>query len=426
MGKIERPSLESLVMDFAMSLTRRATCKRAQFSCVVTSEDMTQIYGFGYNGTAKGFDHNDCKVDQPGNCGCFVQGTLVATEDGPEEIQRVQEGDRILTHENRYRRVTKTFRHAYRGNLVQLFLDTRTTNNMARRKTATTEHPFLVRRGDRVDWLQASRILPGDYLAVRGIDCPGCGKRIPHYRKFCERCFREAAQTASFRHMHSVRMTRKNPMRGIHKYDASRAAIQQAQMQKDTTAQVYRELLLVKAEYEAKGYRCVIVDHCVRPDIVAIRNEQVVGIEYDRKLWPNKAKYDAHPDVRRQYDDIIWHGLHDATYATFNDAFVWSRVSMISTKFVEQPVFNLEVAEDNSYVAQNAAVHNCVHAEINALIKVRVNDPRKVFFVTGQPCVTCAKAIVNSGATKVYYRSAYRSDEGLEIFKRAGVEVERV
>ena len=77
-------------------------------------------------------------------------------------------------------------------------------------------------------------------------------------------------------------------------------------------------------------------------------------------------------------------------------------------------------------MAQNAAVHNCVHAEINALIKVRVNDPRKVVFVTGQPCVTCAKAIVNSGAVKVYYRAGYRSDEGLEVFKKAGVEVERV
>ena len=137
MGKIERPSLESLIMDFAMSLTRRATCKRAQFSCVVTSEDMTQIYGFGYNGTAKGFSHDDCKFDQPGNC-------------------------------------------------------------------------------------------------------------------------------------------------------------------------------------------------------------------------------------------------------------------------------------------------QCVHAEQNALIKVRVNDPRKVVFVTGQPCVTCAKLIINSGASKVYYRSAYRSDEGLELFKKAGIEIERV
>jgi len=70
MGKIERPSLESLIMDFAMSLTRRATCKRFQVGCVITSEDMTQIYGFGYNGTAKGLSHEDCKADQQGACGC--------------------------------------------------------------------------------------------------------------------------------------------------------------------------------------------------------------------------------------------------------------------------------------------------------------------------------------------------------------------
>src|SRR6059036_884327 len=70
MGKIERPSLESLIMDFAMSLTRRATCKRFQVGCVITSEDMTQIYGFGYNGTAKGLSHDDCKSDQQGSCGC--------------------------------------------------------------------------------------------------------------------------------------------------------------------------------------------------------------------------------------------------------------------------------------------------------------------------------------------------------------------
>ena len=101
-------------------------------------------------------------------------------------------------------------------------------------------------------------------------------------------------------------------------------------------------------------------------------------------------------------------------------------MSMVTRKPVRQPVYNLEVAEDNSYVAQSAAVHNCVHAEINALIKVRVNDPEKVVFVTGQPCATCAKAIINSGASKIYYRSAYRSDEGLELFRKAGIEIERV
>jgi len=63
---------------------------------------------------------------------------------------------------------------------------------------------------------------------------------------------------------------------------------------------------------------------------------------------------------------------------------------------------------------------------VNALIKVRVNDPAKVVFVTGQPCVTCAKLIINSGASKVYYRSAYRSNEGLDLIKKVGIELERV
>ena len=70
MGTVERPSLESLIMDFAMALTRRATFKRFQVGCEITSQDMTQIYGFGYNGTAKGRSHEECRVDQPGGCGC--------------------------------------------------------------------------------------------------------------------------------------------------------------------------------------------------------------------------------------------------------------------------------------------------------------------------------------------------------------------
>lgn len=426
MGTIERPSIESLIMDFAMSLTRRATCKRAQFSCVITSQDMTQIYGFGYNGTAKGFPHDDCKEDQVGNCGCFVAGTLVKTSDGPVEIQRLGEGDKVLTDQNRYRKVTKTFRHTYEGDLVQIFLETESSQNMERRKTATVEHPFLVRRGARIDWLQATAIRPGDYLAVVAKECPECGKRIPHFRRYCERCFRESAQTARIRRSHSIRMRRHNPMKGIHRYDPSRAAILQAHRMKDSTRVVFKQLMVLKQEYEAKGWRCIVVPHCVRPDIVAIDGNRVIGIEYDRKLGPNKHEYDLRPEVKSQYDETIWRGKWDVSYEPYNEAFVWSRVSMTERKPVRQPVFNLEVAQDNSYVAQNAAVHNCVHAEQNALIKVRVNDPAKVVFVTGQPCTTCAKLIINSGASKLYYRSAYRSNEGLDLVRKAGVEVERV
>jgi len=68
----------------------------------------------------------------------------------------------------------------------------------------------------------------------------------------------------------------------------------------------------------------------------------------------------------------------------------------------------------------------CVHSEINSLIKVRLNDPRKVLFVTAPPCLSCAKAIINSGVSRVYYRSAYVLDSGLELLQQVGVSVERV
>ncbi|TLZ55439.1 MAG: hypothetical protein E6K17_05690 [Methanobacteriota archaeon] len=95
MGKIERPSIEGLIMDFATSLTRRATCKRFQVGSVITSEDMTQIYAFGYNGTAKGFPHDDCKADQPGGCGCVhsEQNALIKVRtNDPRKVVREQRG----------------------------------------------------------------------------------------------------------------------------------------------------------------------------------------------------------------------------------------------------------------------------------------------------------------------------------------------
>jgi dCMP deaminase len=57
----------------------------------------------------------------------------------------------------------------------------------------------------------------------------------------------------------------------------------------------------------------------------------------------------------------------------------------------------------------------CVHAENNALIKVGIRDPKKVVFITHSPCLSCAKLIINSGASYVYYAKAYRDTLPLKI-----------
>lgn len=72
--------------------------------------------------------------------------------------------------------------------------------------------------------------------------------------------------------------------------------------------------------------------------------------------------------------------------------------------------------------------YGCIHAEINALIKCRSNEPDKVMFVTLAPCKQCAAAIINApgGFSTVYYMNEWKYDAGLKILKSAGIQVIKV
>jgi len=63
----------------------------------------------------------------------------------------------------------------------------------------------------------------------------------------------------------------------------------------------------------------------------------------------------------------------------------------------------------------------CIHSEVNALVKAPGSTRDKVVFVTNSPCVMCAKLMINSGVTHVFYRRAYRDPSGVELLATAGV-----
>lgn len=67
-----------------------------------------------------------------------------------------------------------------------------------------------------------------------------------------------------------------------------------------------------------------------------------------------------------------------------------------------------------------------IHAESNALIKVKVNDLLKVMFVTTIPCKSCTKLIINSGFSKIFYHNEYRLDESKSILRKVGILYERI
>lgn len=68
-----------------------------------------------------------------------------------------------------------------------------------------------------------------------------------------------------------------------------------------------------------------------------------------------------------------------------------------------------------------------LHAEANALTKVaRSNNSSDgaTLYVTASPCMECSKLIIQSGIKRVVYGEQYRLMDGVELLKRAGVQVD--
>ncbi|HPL05275.1 MAG TPA: dCMP deaminase family protein [Bacteroidales bacterium] len=67
-----------------------------------------------------------------------------------------------------------------------------------------------------------------------------------------------------------------------------------------------------------------------------------------------------------------------------------------------------------------------LHAEANAITKVAKsgnNSLGATLYATTSPCIECAKLIIQAGIKRVVYLDNYRSEEGLNLLKRANIEV---
>ena len=70
-----------------------------------------------------------------------------------------------------------------------------------------------------------------------------------------------------------------------------------------------------------------------------------------------------------------------------------------------------------------------LHAEANAISKVAKSgnsSEGSTLYVTASPCMECAKLIIQAGIRRVVYRDEYRLTDGIDLLRRAGVEVEKV
>ena len=78
---------------------------------------------------------------------------------------------------------------------------------------------------------------------------------------------------------------------------------------------------------------------------------------------------------------------------------------------------------------QRPELCRALHAEQNAIVQaalhgVSVRDA--VLYCTNQPCVICAKMLINAGVKRIVYEVEYPDELALEMFGQAGVELIRL
>lgn len=95
---------------------------------------------------------------------------------------------------------------------------------------------------------------------------------------------------------------------------------------------------------------------------------------------------------------------------------------IISDGYNGTPVGFENICEDE----QGLTKPYVLHAEANALTKVarsHNSSEGATMYVTTSPCIECAKLMIQSGVRRVVYAEEYHVTDGIDLLRRAGVEV---
>jgi dCMP deaminase len=98
---------------------------------------------------------------------------------------------------------------------------------------------------------------------------------------------------------------------------------------------------------------------------------------------------------------------------------------IISDGYNGTPTGFENVCEDENDVTKPYVLH----AEANAITKVarsHNSSEGATLYVTSSPCIECAKLIIQAGISRVVYTEKYRLEDGIELLKRANIQLDYI
>lgn len=95
---------------------------------------------------------------------------------------------------------------------------------------------------------------------------------------------------------------------------------------------------------------------------------------------------------------------------------------IISDGFNGTPAGFENICEDEDFLTKPYVLH----AEANAITKVAKSNnssDQATLYITCSPCMECSKLIIQSGIRRVVFSEEYRITDGLELLRRAGIDI---
>jgi deoxycytidylate deaminase len=419
-------------------MSERSTCARLNVGCVITSVDFRYVYSVGYNGNASGL-HNGCESTEPGNCGCFIEGTEVYPSG-----------------------VTMAYRRRYAGDIIRVV-------TTAGEFSVTPNHPILTAG---FGWRAAELLQKGDYLlgAVRD---ENVAARAPNYNEAARAPnYNEAVRIEEVFESLSVSGCVVRHTGASHQFHGDGLVDEDVDVvARDSSLRSYLELGVDEYGNKPLLPASAVVPPLLRSDSEGCRtvrtlstpmkNPSVFQPAFDDNTANSEglsqsvgglpSQVASHDLLDRKVDhaltlvpaEVLGNLAKDPSFSQsvlncrVGDTKVLCDVADSLTVpvtayeilHVERNrwsghVYNLSTVQ-NWYNLQVGGIiaHNCLHAEENAVINC--TTPRyasKVVFTTNLPCPLCAKRLINLGGVQtVYYHRDYRVRDGLQHLTTAGI-----
>ena len=107
---------------------------------------------------------------------------------------------------------------------------------------------------------------------------------------------------------------------------------------------------------------------------------------------------------------------------------IWAENSYCVRRKVGALIVKDKMIISDGYNGTPAGFENICEDETgktNAITKVAKsanNCDGSTLYITAAPCIECSKLIIQAGIRRVVYSDDYRSEEGLDLLRRVGIE----